>query len=449
MTAVMGMALVSCGKNSAGESKEDTAATEASEPSVYNITACLEEDNEYNQILLQGFQDSLTDYLGSNAVVNVITADENTSTDSVAASAVSEKPDMIYTIGKRMLLSTTTATEDIPIVATGVVDFKGTLRIANTNGSSWDRLTGINVTGVSSKPAIVDQVSLMIEATDDLQTVGLLFSPEDTDSIYQNEIFESYLDQAGIPWKEYIIPATDTAIEEIEDNSSEAITPNKIVASSAKAGIDDDVVSLGESDILGINSPSSTRVASISEFWTGGKVVENLDETTEEDTEEPKADSDDSSEDKEKTNDTSLDSELTIEERIQQACDECSAIYIPFGSMLTDQMETISAIANENQVVTVGGDTTIGQHTLVTLFSDPYALGYAAGKKAVKCFNGTDITEIKVSYGSSDDVVKLYNKDVADIFGKEFPKSFSEFNEFLSTYEYGSTTARYAMPVGE
>ena len=49
----------------------------------------------------------------------------------------------------------------------------------------------------------------MIEATKDLQTVGILFSPEDTDAIYQNEIFEAYLDQAGIPWKEYLIPAAN------------------------------------------------------------------------------------------------------------------------------------------------------------------------------------------------------------------------------------------------
>ena len=134
-----------------------------------------------------------------------------------------------------------------------------------------------------------------------------------------------------------------------------------------------------------------------------------------------------------------------MEDLIQEACDECSAIYIPFGSMLTDQMDTIGSIATDSKVTIVAGDTTIGENALVTLFSDPYSLGYAAGKKAVRVFNGDDIQTIKVGNGSSDDSVKLYNGEIAQEFDKEFPKSFSELNEFLSTYVYGSNTARYSL----
>ena len=83
---------------------------------------------------------------------------------------------------------------------------------------------------------------------------------------------------------------------------------------------------------------------------------------------------------------------------------------------------------------------------MLLFFSDPYSLGYAAGKKAVRVFNGDDISTIKIGYGSSDDSVKLYNGEIAEEFGKEFPKSFSEMEEFLSTYVYGSNTARYSIP---
>lgn len=65
------------------------------------------------------------------------------------------------------------------------------------------------MTGISSKPNLEEQLSLLIEATPDLQSVGLLYNPEDTDGIYQNVLLEKYLDQAGIPWKEYALPSDD------------------------------------------------------------------------------------------------------------------------------------------------------------------------------------------------------------------------------------------------
>ncbi len=450
---VFGLAfsVVGCGKSSSDDTSDDGTGQEEEETVTYNVVACVDSDVIDSQYFLEGFSDALSDYLGDGVTVTVISTDDDTNTDEVASQAVEAEPDLIFTTGKKMLLSATTATDTIPIVATGVVDFKGTLRIVSTDGSSWDRTTGMNVTGVSSKPSIVDQVSLMIEATDDLQAVGLLFSPEDTDSIYQNEIFETYLDQAGIPWKEYIIPASDTAIEEEESDSSEALSPNKYVAASAKEGMDNDVVSIGEesgSNSDGINSPSSTRVAAVSQYWTSGKVVtEDADDSDEESVDDTNDESTDSEDvDTSASSDTASDSiitDLTLDERIQQVCDECSAIYIPYGSMLTDQMDTITSLANENGVVTVAGDTTVGQSAYVTLFSDPYDQGYSAGKKAVKVFNGSDISTIKITYADTDVMQKLYKGDTAQLFGQEFPKSFSEFNEFFETYEYGSKTTRY------
>ncbi len=124
-------------------------------------------------------------------------------------------------------------------------------------------------------------------------------------------------------------------------------------------------------------------------------------------------------------------------------CNECSAIYIPYGSMLSDQMDVISSIADAAGVVIVAGDTNIGQSALVTLFYDPYDLGYKAGKKAVRVLQGEDITRLKIGYGDADNYVKLYNGTIAEAFGKTFPKSFSEISEFLSTYEYGSKTSRH------
>ncbi len=469
LAMTVGLSLTACGEKPDNEPVNEVEEESTEDSYSYNISALLSDDNTYNEILLKGFNDCLEDYLGEeHFTLTTYTVSDELNSEAITSEAIKKSPDMIFTAGKPTLNSAAAATSSIPIVATDIVDFKGTLRIASLNGKSWDKTTGRNITGISSKPSIVDQVSLMVEATDDLQTVGILFSPEDTDSIYQNEIFEAYLDQAGIPWKEYLIPATDTAISESVEQNSTALTPSKFVAYSAKSGMDNIVSVIGEESLLGLNSPSSTRVALASEFWTGPKHVhKNLDDVDSEGDgldvdsgEGAGASSDKSSgssknsgsskgstsgKGSSKSNNSEEDAEPTLEELIQQACDECSAIYVPFGSMLTDQMEIIGSIATESNVVVVAGDTQIGQNALVTLFYDPYALGYAAGKKAVRVFNGDDITTIKIGYGDADDSIKLYNGEIAAKFEKEFPKSFKEFKEFLETYEYGSNTVRYSI----
>ncbi|MBE5915252.1 MAG: hypothetical protein E7273_00245 [Pseudobutyrivibrio ruminis] len=439
LTLTLCLSLVACKESTSTEPVTENADESPSDSYQYNITALLSEDNSYNQILLEGFTDALSDYIGDeHFTITTASVSEDTTSEMLATDAIKASPDMIFTAGKSTLLAASDATDSIPIISTGIVDFKGTLHIASLGGSTWDKTTGRNITGISSKPSIVDQVSLMIEATEDLQTVGIFFSPEDTDAIYQNEIFEAYLDQAGIPWKEYLIPVEETTITESVPQNSTALTPSKYVAASAKQGMDNDVEALGEDSLVGLNSPSSTRVALVSDFWSGGKKVAKK-ATDETDSNNEDTDSDISSEDEKDI------TEITLEDRITEACNECSAIYIPFGSLLTDQMDTIGTIAQESDVVIVAGDSEIGENALVTLFSDPYSYGYAAGKKAVRVFNGDDISTIKIGYGSSDDSVKLYNGTIVEAFGIEFPKSFSELNEFLSTYEYGSNTVRYSI----
>ena len=199
LAASLCLSLSACAGKTKAEPENDTSEESTEDSYSYNISALLSKDNKMDEILLQGFSDALTDYIGDDHfTINTAYATEETPSDVIAADAVKSGADMIFTTGKSALSAAAEATETIPIVATNIVDFKGTLRIASLNGKSWDKTTGRNITGVSSKPSIVDQVSLMIEATKDLQTVGILFSPEDTDAIYQNEIFEAYLDQAMI-----------------------------------------------------------------------------------------------------------------------------------------------------------------------------------------------------------------------------------------------------------
>ena len=125
------------------------------------------------------------------------------------------------------------------------------------------------------------------------------------------------------------------------------------------------------------------------------------------------------------------------------AAAECSALYISAGSMLTDQIDVITSATTAAGKVTVGGDATLGQSTLVSMYADPYAQGYAAGKQVYRILvNGDAPGAIAIDDVATEDNVKLYNGNVAATLGLDFPKSFKEIHEYLETYVIGSDTER-------
>ena len=76
-------------------------------------------------------------------------------------------------------------------------------------------------------------------------------------------------------------------------------------------------------------------------------------------------------------------------------------------------------------------------------------MGYRAGKLVKRIVvDGENPGEIKIGLPSAN-VKKLYQSSVAQLFEKEFPKSFTEYNEFVSTYVAGSETTRVSTEEGE
>ena len=265
-------------------------------------------------------------------------------------------------------------------------------------------------------------------------------------TVIKNTLIKRAAEKAGLNGIDDVLNGTSAIATSAEDYVAAARILQKFAEQhdnfKVKTGyLDNEVISLDDNPLFGLNSPSSTRVALVSDFWTGPKTVaksstDDAELETDDSTKATKDESDDIED---------IESEITLESRMKEACSECSAIYVPYESMLTDQMDVIGSIAEDEDVVVVAGDTNIGQHSLVTLFMDPYSLGYAAGKKAVRVFNGDDISTIKIGYGDTDECIKLYNGQIAEAFDIEFPKSFNEFEEFLSTYTYGSNTTRFSF----
>ena len=175
----------------------------------YSIGVSMSYENEFYRQLLQGFNDAISDnFTDNNVTVNTLVADSiNSTSDTIADNFIASNTSLIFTIGEGALVSTHNKTGDIPIVASGVMDYQRLLNI--TSDKEWDKTTMMNITGVSSAPNISDVLSMMIEATPNIESVGILYCPNDLDSAYQNHILEQYLDEAGIKWKEYEFYSAD------------------------------------------------------------------------------------------------------------------------------------------------------------------------------------------------------------------------------------------------
>lgn len=404
----MTLSLVSCGKDKSVT--YDPLPQE--DDTVYNITLLQDEDNDYYNGIAQGFTDALNDLFGEN---HIKTSDK-----------ITADTQLIFADGADSLDSAASTTQETPIVGAGVMDFQRVLHLTAGIGDRWNKKTGTNVTGVSSEPDIAAQLSLIIETAQNLKTVGLLYTPDDSDSLFQLAIMEKYLDQAGIPWKEYMIPVSEdtpegeqtneTAESSQETSSLPVIQKTKTVAASATEGSNDQVDIFGGSNLIdGIINPSSAHSPLTSQFWTPELSANNP---------------------------SPLPEDASLQEIISYATRECSCIFIPTGSDLVEQASEIAEIATAAGIYTVGGDANIGKSTFTSTYMDSYGLGYSAGKKAYRILvNGDAPGDLKITTPNVE-TVKLYNQKLNETFGMDFPKSFHEINDFLDTYEVGSTTNR-------
>lgn len=394
-----------------GAASKDGAEQNPAEQTVRHIGICLDTTDEYTGYVVRGLKDTLNTVYGENLITF---AEQNTSDAASAATAVESliqsQPDLLFVYGEDSLSAAADLTDSIPIVFGGVTDYRNLLHLLNESGNT----TGHNITGIADLPPIDEHLSLLIEATEHTpHAVGILYDPSDTDSILQNDIMERYLDEAGIPWREYEIPdaenlsaAEDSSLlSDTADNTVAIPFPSITAAASGKEGANIHPDSIGESgDLTGINEPMSARTAQVSSLW--GE-VEPLDE-------------------------------LAFEDIVRLACTECDALYFCSKNAIASdgsKMALIRNIAEETSTATVGGDALIGANTLVCLSEDPYDLGYHCGDLCVQILNEEDeISEIPVTFPDSDATVKLYNADIADVLKKVFPKSFSERDEYLAGY---------------
>ena len=457
-SALCGMLSVSLLAGCADKKTNSTAKYKPisdSDDTNYSIALLATESNERTSSIQAGFRDALTDTLGEkHYTLTIQTADDQHSVSSLASQIVnagssdeenellgsSSKENKTYALlaaeGTSALTAASESTSSLPIVAMDVLNIRNTLHL---QGDSWSDPTSMNITGISSKIPLADYISMMIEATKNVTSVGLLYSPDDSDAIAQNETMETYLTEAGIPWKEYELQSTIVAKSALKNatqsgTSNEVILPNKIVAPNSVAGTYSSPEDLVGADLQGLNDTSSARTPKQSDNWYKSPAQGSTD---------PNA-----------TGTTGLPSPAptpVTEESItaantailQTAASECSALILPPNSYLRDQSKLISDIGTSAGVTTLAGDLDAGSNMAVTMYLDPYAIGYAAGQQVYRILVGNETPgnmEIEAVPGST--LAKLYNPDVCQKLHLTLGKSFHSISDYLAEHPSGSTTER-------
>ncbi len=414
------LCLVTCLTATVLSKPEVEASANNETESIFRIGICYDEGRPYNAYVLMGYKDALYDAYGSD---RVIFAEQNVAETATPATAVETllqtKAQLLFTFGDQSLEAAASLTNTIPIVFGDVSNYSDALHLLPTDKRNT---TGRNVTGVSSLSPVSEQLSLIIEVADHFpKAVGILYDPTDTNAVFQNNMIEKYLTEAGIPWKEYEIKEPslhstkpDTA-NPVPLNTPTVAFPTIQAAASGKEGPNIHPDSIGESgDLTGINEPMSARSVQISPIWNGPPIQDA-----------PPA------------------------ETLTAAFNECDVVYLCSNNAIMKNqklLEQMTALSLQTQTATVSGNNCNEpepSHTLACLYEDPYNLGYQCGLVSIDILNKkTDIAETPILSPDPEKTVKLYNASLSDALKKTWPKSFHEDIAYFADYVPGELTER-------
>ena len=170
-------ALTACGGSSASSAAASSAApassaaaSAAADGQKFTIGICQLVQHAALDAATQGFEDALTASFGENVTFDFQNAQGDSATCATITNGfVSAGVDLIMANATQAVISSATATSDIPIVGTSVTDYVTTGTVKSNDAP------GGNVTGTSDLAPIDQQVELLQKLVPDAKNVGILY----------------------------------------------------------------------------------------------------------------------------------------------------------------------------------------------------------------------------------------------------------------------------------
>ena len=165
----------------------------------YTVGICQLVQHEALDAATKGFRDALTDALGDK----VTFIEQNASNDiptcaTICSGLVAEDVDLILANATPALQAAATATDTIPILGTAVTEYGVALDIENFDGT-----VGGNISGTSDLAPLDQQAAMLLELLPEAKTVGILYCSAEANSVYQAQVVQSCLEEAGVEVKIY------------------------------------------------------------------------------------------------------------------------------------------------------------------------------------------------------------------------------------------------------
>jgi putative ABC transport system substrate-binding protein len=167
------------------------------------------------------------------------------------------------------------ATADIPVLGTSVTDYATALEIED-----WTGTVGNNVSGTSDLAPLDQQAAMIQELFPEAKKVGLLYCSAEANSVYQCDVIEGYLQDAGYEVERYAFTDTNdvTSVTQSACDSCDVIyIPTDNTAASNTEAIANVVLPAGVPVVAGeegICSGCGVATLSISYYEIGYKTGE-------------------------------------------------------------------------------------------------------------------------------------------------------------------------------
>ncbi len=198
MTAVLAVAAAGCGSSS---DAQDDSATEGGETTgdVYKVGIIQQMEHDALDAATEGFEAALIEKLGEDGVeFDYQNAQgEQANCTTITTKFVTDGVDLIMANATTALQAAAASTGDIPIVGTSITDYI-TAGVVESNDAP-----GTNVTGASDLAPVDQQIALLLEICPDVEKVGIFYCSAEPNSVFQSELAQQYLDEAGVAWEEF------------------------------------------------------------------------------------------------------------------------------------------------------------------------------------------------------------------------------------------------------
>ena len=191
LALAMTCSLAACGDSAPAQDDAEKPADSAD--TTYTVGICQIETHPALDAATKGFQDAIEEALPGQVTFHTENASGDVPTCGVICTGfAADEVDLILANATPSLQAAAAATDTIPILGTAVTEYGVALELEDFDGT-----VGGNISGTSDLAPLDQQADMVTELLPDAQKIGILYCSAEANSVYQAEVVQKALEEAG------------------------------------------------------------------------------------------------------------------------------------------------------------------------------------------------------------------------------------------------------------